>query len=72
VDSTKTILVITQSELPLDGPWSGQDSLPVAGPDTDPTPAGMAQVLSELLGRTAGFQQIPVAEYMAAAMPGTG
>ena len=54
------------ARLLLDGSWSGQDSLPVAGPDTALTPAGMAQVISEVLGRTVGFQQVPAAEYRAA------
>jgi uncharacterized protein YbjT (DUF2867 family) len=53
------------ARLLLDSSWSGQDSLPVADPDTGLTPAGMAQVISGVLSRTVGFQQIPVADYRA-------
>jgi uncharacterized protein YbjT (DUF2867 family) len=54
------------ARLLLDGSWNGQDSLPVAGLDTRLTPAGMAQVISEVLRRIVGFRQIPVADYRAA------
>jgi uncharacterized protein YbjT (DUF2867 family) len=53
------------ARLLLDSSWSGQDSLPVAGPDTSLTPAGMAQVISGVLSQAVGFQQIPVADYRA-------
>lgn len=53
------------ARLLLDGSWSGQGSLPVAGPDDHLTPAGMAQVMSGVLGRPVRFQQVPVAEYKA-------
>lgn len=54
------------ARLLLDGSWSGQKSVPVAGPDTGLTPDGMADVISEALGRAVGFQQVPVAEHRAA------
>lgn len=53
------------ARLLLDGSWSGQDGLPVAGPDDHLTPDGMAQVMSGVLGRPVRFQQVPVAEYKA-------
>jgi uncharacterized protein YbjT (DUF2867 family) len=48
----------------LDGSWAGQARVPVTGPD-NLTPVGMAQVMSEVLGRTVRFQQITVADYQA-------
>jgi uncharacterized protein YbjT (DUF2867 family) len=51
----------------LDGAWSGQASVPVAGPD-DLTPTGMAQVMSDVLGRAIRFGQIPLADYKAMLM----
>jgi uncharacterized protein YbjT (DUF2867 family) len=51
----------------LDGSWTGQASLPVASAD-DLTPAEMAQVMSEVLGRTIRFQQVPLADVKAMAL----
>jgi uncharacterized protein YbjT (DUF2867 family) len=51
----------------LDRSWSGQASIPVVGPD-DLTPAGMAQVMSEVLGAVVRYQQVPVADYKAMAL----
>jgi uncharacterized protein YbjT (DUF2867 family) len=48
----------------LDRSWAGQASVPVVGPD-NLTPVGMAQVMSDALGLTVRFQQIPVAAYKA-------
>ena len=48
----------------LDHTWTGQASVPVAGPD-DLTPAGMAHVMSEVLGRAIRFQQVAIADYRA-------
>lgn len=48
----------------LDTSWSGQASLPVAGPD-DLTPDDMAGVISDALGRTIRYRQVPVADYQA-------
>ncbi len=49
----------------LDGSWSGQASVPVAGPDSL-TPGGMAEVISGTLGRTVRYRQVPVADRQAA------
>jgi uncharacterized protein YbjT (DUF2867 family) len=48
----------------LDTSWSGQASVPVAGPD-NLTPDGMAEVISGTLGRTVRYRQVPVADYQA-------
>ncbi len=48
----------------LDPSWSGQASVPVAGPD-DLTPDGMAEVISGTLGRTIRYRQVPVADRQA-------
>ena len=44
--------------------WSGQASVPVAGPD-NLTPDDMAEVISDTLGRTIRYRQIPVADLQA-------
>jgi len=49
----------------LDGSWSGQASVPVASPD-DLTPSGMAEVISDTLGCTVRYRQVPVADRQAA------
>jgi uncharacterized protein YbjT (DUF2867 family) len=49
----------------LDASWSGQASVPVAGPD-DLTPDEMAEVISETLGAAIRYRQVPVADYQAA------
>jgi uncharacterized protein YbjT (DUF2867 family) len=46
----------------LDDSWSGQGSVPVAGPD-DLTPNDMAQVMSEVLRRPVRFQEISADAY---------
>lgn len=61
--ATRDIAAAAAALLP-DGSWSGQASVPVAGPD-DLTPVGMARVISDVLGRTVSFQQIPIPEYRA-------
>jgi uncharacterized protein YbjT (DUF2867 family) len=45
----------------LDTSWSGQASVPVAGPD-NLTPGEMAEVISDTLGRTIRYRQVPVAD----------
>jgi uncharacterized protein YbjT (DUF2867 family) len=52
----------TAARLLLDGSWTGQDDVPLVGPD-ELTPDGMARVLSEVLDRPVRFQQISGAEY---------
>jgi 3-methyladenine DNA glycosylase/8-oxoguanine DNA glycosylase len=51
----------------LDDSWSGQDSVPVIGPD-DLTPTDMAQVISEVLSRPVRVQQVPGEAYKATMM----
>jgi uncharacterized protein YbjT (DUF2867 family) len=48
----------------LDDSWSGQDSVPVLGPE-DLSFNDMAQILSEVLRRPVRFQQIPAEAYKA-------
>ena len=48
----------------LDTSWGGQASVPVASPD-NLTPDGMAEVISDTLGRTVRYQQVPVTDYQA-------
>ncbi|OIJ68333.1 NmrA family NAD(P)-binding protein [Streptomyces mangrovisoli] len=45
----------------LDTSWSGQARVPLAGPDRL-TPHAMAEVVSDVLGRTIRYRQIPLAE----------
>jgi uncharacterized protein YbjT (DUF2867 family) len=49
----------------LDTSWSGQASVPVAGPD-NLTPDDMAEVISDALGAVIRYRQVPVADYRAA------
>jgi uncharacterized protein YbjT (DUF2867 family) len=48
----------------VDTSWSGQASVPVTGPD-NLTPDDMAEVISDALGRTVRYRQVPVADYRA-------
>ena len=49
----------------LDDTWSGQCGVPVLGPE-DLSPTDMAAILSEVLGRSIRFQQVPEEDYKAA------
>ena len=49
----------------LDTSWSGQASVPMAGPD-NLTPDDMAKVISGTLGRTVRYRQVPAADRQAA------
>jgi uncharacterized protein YbjT (DUF2867 family) len=49
----------------LDASWSGQARVPLAGADIL-SPDEMARVVSEVLGRTVAYRQIPLADYQAA------
>ena len=49
----------------LGASWTGQASVPVAGPD-NLTPDGMAEVISQTLGRTVRYRQVTVADRQAA------
>lgn len=55
------------ARLLLDGSWSGQDSVPVLGPD-DLSPNDMAKVVSEVLQRPVQFQQVGAEAYKATMM----
>ncbi|KMS92563.1 MULTISPECIES: NAD(P)H-binding protein [Streptomyces] len=54
----------TAARLLLDGSWTGQDDVPMVGPDAL-TPEGMARVVSEVLDRPVRFQRLSGAEYRA-------
>ncbi|WP_433203356.1 NAD(P)H-binding protein [Nocardia sp. CA-107356] len=55
--ATRDIAAVA-AELLLDDSWTGQDSVPVLGPE-DLSANDMAQIMSEVLGRPIRFQQIP-------------
>ena len=64
--ATRDIAAVA-AKLLLDDSWSGQDSVPVVGPD-DLSPNDMAQVISEVLERPVRFQQVTGADYKATLM----
>lgn len=51
-------IAVAAVKLLLDSSWSGQGSVPVLGPE-DLSFNDMAQIMSEVLGKPVGFQQIP-------------
>ncbi|MDX2848591.1 NmrA family NAD(P)-binding protein [Actinacidiphila glaucinigra] len=51
----------------LDTSWSGQARVPLAGPDRL-TPDAMAEVISDTVGRTVRYHQVPLADFRAAMM----
>lgn len=55
--ATRDVAAIA-AKLLLDDSWSGQDTVPVLGPE-DLSNNDMAQIMSEVLGKPVGFQQIP-------------
>jgi len=57
----------TAARLLLDGSWTGQDDVPLVGPD-DLSPEGMAWVVSEVLDRPVRVQRISSADYRATAL----
>jgi uncharacterized protein YbjT (DUF2867 family) len=59
--ATRDIAAVAAALL-LDTTWSGQASVPVAGPG-NLTPDDMAKVISDTLGRTIRYRQLPVADY---------
>jgi uncharacterized protein YbjT (DUF2867 family) len=61
--ATRDIAAVAAALL-LDTTWSGQASVPVAGPD-NLTPDGMAEVISGTVGRTIRYRQVPVTDYQA-------
>ncbi len=61
--ATRDIAAVA-AKLLLDPSWSGQDSVPVLGPE-DLSWNDMARILSEVLGKRVRFQQIPPAAFKA-------
>ena len=61
--ATRDIATVA-ADLLLDHSWSGQDSVPVLGPE-DLSFNDMAQIMSEVLGRPVRFQQISGEAYRA-------
>jgi uncharacterized protein YbjT (DUF2867 family) len=55
------------ARLLLDDSWSGQDSVPILGPE-DLSYNDMAQIMSEVLDRPVRFQQVPGEAYKATLM----
>ncbi|MDF3294246.1 NAD(P)H-binding protein [Streptomyces silvisoli] len=60
-------IAVAAAMLLLDASWSGQNSVPVIGPD-DLSPNDMAQVMSDVLARPIRFHQISAADYKAMAL----
>ncbi|WP_327173977.1 NAD(P)H-binding protein [Streptomyces sp. NBC_01335] len=54
----------TAAALLLDTAWSGQARVPLVSPDSL-TPDAMAEIISETLGRTVRYQQVPLADFRA-------
>ncbi|WP_405897477.1 NAD(P)H-binding protein [Streptomyces sp. NBC_00727] len=61
--ATRDIAAVA-ARLLADGSWSGQETVPLIGPDSL-TPVGMAQVLSEVLERPVRFERPDGEEYKA-------
>ena len=61
--ATRDIAAVAAGLL-LDHSWSRQDSVPVLGPE-DLSNNDMAQIMSEVLGKPVGFQQIPGEAFVA-------
>ncbi|WP_431040464.1 NAD(P)H-binding protein [Streptomyces sp. P1-3] len=57
-------IAATAARLLLDGSWTGQDDVPLVGPD-DLTSHGMARVVSEVLDRPVRVQRTSSADYKA-------
>ncbi|WP_371778022.1 NmrA family NAD(P)-binding protein [Streptosporangium subroseum] len=64
--ATRDIAAVA-ARLLLDDSWSGQDGVPVLGPE-DLSPKDMAQIMSEMLQRPVRFQQVPSETYKATLM----
>jgi uncharacterized protein YbjT (DUF2867 family) len=67
--ATRDIAAVAAALL-LDDSWSGQDTVPVLGPE-DLSNNDMAQIMSDVLGKPVGFQQIP-GEAFKARLTGSG
>lgn len=62
--ATRDIAAVA-AELLLDDSWTGQDGVPVLGPE-DLSPNDMAQIMSDVLQRPIRYQQVPGEGYKAA------
>ncbi|MDT0614698.1 NAD(P)H-binding protein [Streptomyces lancefieldiae] len=60
-------IAATAARLLLDDSWTGRADVPLVGPD-DLTPEGMAEVMSDVLGRPVRVRETTPAEYRAAAL----
>ncbi|WP_127357343.1 NAD(P)H-binding protein [Actinacidiphila soli] len=60
-------IAATAARLLLDGSWTGQDDVPLVGPD-DLSPEGMARIVSEVLDRPVHVQRTSSADYRATAL----
>ncbi|MFF6996851.1 NAD(P)H-binding protein [Streptomyces sp. NPDC008313] len=60
-------IAATAARLLLDGSWTGRADVPLVGPD-DLTPGGMAEVMSEVLGRPVRARETTPEEYRASAL----
>ncbi|MEV6881887.1 NAD(P)H-binding protein [Streptomyces sp. NPDC051135] len=60
-------IAATAARLLLDGSWTGRADVPLVGPD-ELTPAGMAEVLSEVLDRPVRVRESTPEEYRASAL----
>ncbi|MGW8062377.1 NmrA family NAD(P)-binding protein [Streptomyces ziwulingensis] len=52
----------TAADLLLDTTWNGQARVPLVSPDSL-TPDAMAEIITETLGRTVRYQQVPLADF---------
>ncbi|WUH95574.1 NAD(P)H-binding protein [Streptomyces sp. NBC_00433] len=57
-------IAATAAALLLDGSWTGQDDLPLPGPE-DLSPDDMAAIMSEVLDRPIAYRRIPAEAYRA-------
>ncbi|MGW5518437.1 NmrA family NAD(P)-binding protein [Nocardia africana] len=61
--ATRDIAAVA-ARLLLDESWTGQDSVEIRGPE-DLSHNEMARIMSEVLGHSIGYQQVPAADYAA-------
>lgn len=61
--ATRDIAAVA-TELLLDGTWTGQERVPILGPE-DLSPDDMARVLTEVLDRPVRYQRVPAEGYTA-------
>jgi uncharacterized protein YbjT (DUF2867 family) len=61
--ATRDIAAVA-TELLRDGSWTGQESVPILGPE-DLCPDDLARILTEVLGRPVRYQRVPAQDYKA-------